>query len=330
MSRVVRIVLWTGFVLALILVALVLTIGPAALERGTKAYADRELEKRDVLFQFPNRPRVYWMGDSTIAKMSNPNPYPHLIEAALESEFPIESVNRSRPGADPYVHYMRMGQVLKADPVAIFIVANLRIMRPITMGRGILQLASFVPRSELPAASLLPWYGRSTTFPRVLLARTMSWSPIEKGVYTLDGAREMFHDALWTSKPARRAGWRIRNLYQAFRRYDTPITRFSPMVRMLAASVRMAVRHGVSATVIVAPVPVARLAKAGFYGPQFGERVEVLRSVVEGAGGHLIDLHAELVKSEFRDLSGHYNAQGAAHLADLLAPIVRERVESGM
>jgi len=323
-ARVAVIVLTTLGCLAL---AVWSVASPRFFKEGARLYAYRNFLMSPVRRRFPKRPLVVWMGDSTIAKSGKKRQYPTLVERGLEGVHAIESFNRSFPGADAYVHYSTMGRVLELDPAAVFIVANLRIMKPVALGIGVLQFASLIPREELPRTALLPWYGRGTTFPRVLLARALDWKLVDSGAYVIQGAREVFHDAVWTTRPRRRARWPYENIMNAIQALGEPISSSSPMVQMLAASVRMAASHGVPVTVVVAPVLGENLEQR--FGDRFGERFAMLRSVVERAGGELVDLHDLLTKYEFHDLSGHYTPGGAAHIADVLSPIVRRRVAEG-
>lgn len=320
MSRLVAIVAACITSLIVIVAATVVAIGSEAAHQG---FLDYRFRARFMgRFKHADRPLVAWLGDSTIALQPPHVPYPTYVEENLSDTLAIQTFNWSLPGLDQYNHYLVLGRVLSFRPDALFIVANLRLMNTAGSGSPILQLASMIPASELPRASLLPWHARSVTVPRLLLARALDWGPVETAAKLFDGVRKMFRDRLDAVPPSYHALDAAVRYAQAFRRFDTPISAGSPAVEMLSATVDMAVRHGVPTTVIVAPIPIGRLEKAHLYGPRTRQRIEVLRKAVEGAGGHLLDYHAILPAEEFADFTGHYTVEGKHHLADLLSPVV--------
>ncbi len=92
---------------------------------------------------------------------------------------------------------------------------------------------------------------------------------------------------------------------------------------MLGAAVRMATARGIPSLVVVVPIPWQELARNGWYDElRYGERISLLRRVVTANGGSLIDLHRELVDSEFSDNGGHLDTRGVEHLIRRLAPPV--------
>ncbi len=327
MKRLLTIAGSMGVGLVAVVVACGLVFGGKATSAGKSAYQIRRWVERPRVRLHPERPLVAWLGDSTTVGRRRSPPYPQMIEQELTSSLPIETFNYSQVGLNAYLYYMMLGPVLDQEPEAIFMLANPRLMLPEGAGRRILQMASMIPRAELPRALTLPWHARSVTIPRLLLARTISWPGVEQGLYFVEGVRTRFRDALKQTPPKRSEEDAVALINSALLAYDRPILENSPTVRMLGATVAMSVRHGVPTTVVITPMPIAVLRERGLYGPRFLERVAVLKRVVEAAGGHVVDLHAAVPPEEFVDKAGHYSPAGVSRMTKILAPIVRAQVE---
>lgn len=329
MSRVVTIVTSALLTLAVCYGVASVLRWPEATEVGARGYLVRRRFEGDFRRLREPQPLVAWMGDSTIYEGGAETPYTEVLDRhLLSSGLRIETYNRSMPGLDQFTHYSVLGRVLDLHPSALFIIANLRLMTPHGAGRPVLQLTSMIPADELPRAVQLPWHARSITVPRLLLARALDWDRLEKRLHFVEGLREMFRDMLHKSEPELGFLDRMKLFAAVIRNYGSPLSRRSPAVQMLAASVDMAVRRGVPTTVVVAPIPVQFLKGKGAYGPQTRRGIAALREVVEAAGGEVLDLHDALPQKEFRDKSGHYTKQGTQHMVSLLAPVVRRHVES--
>lgn len=321
------VVLVTAMVL---LVAAFVTVsriwGTTAIQAAQPTYEMRKLFGSQAKRHDPERPLVAWLGDSTLIRWEGMSNYPDILEERSEAtDHPIECFTQAAFGLDQYVHYMVLERALALEPSAVFVVVNLRLLGPTGAGRKILQLAPMIPRHELPRSALLPWYARSITWPRLLLARGLASQTVSRAVYTLEGLRILFRDRIHTTNP--KISWveSSRSLGKNLRMYDTPISERSPSVEMLAATVERVERRGIPAVAVVVPVPVAILQSKGLLSPQIPDRIDALRQSVEGSGGELIDLSRALEMDDFRDKSGHYNEQGFAKMADLMQPVV-ERV----
>ncbi|HXJ37546.1 MAG TPA: hypothetical protein VMS22_26255 [Candidatus Eisenbacteria bacterium] len=267
---------------------------------------------------------VVWLGDSTLMELTMPS-YPSVIQRKDLNPLRMRSANLCTPGFDFFGYYTLIGPVLDLRPRVVVLVAHLRLFDPGGTNRGFTDLAGLIPGDELPRAVTLPIAARGLTAPRLLLARLID---TDWGVWTFlvaEGLRNDFQEAgfwsaLGTSKRPR-LGPAMAGIAG---RYAAALTPGHPLVRFAGETVRMATARGVPALVVVTPIPWEWLTARGTYDPAaVAAHVEVLRRVVEANGGTLLDLHDALTKPEFRDLGGHFSAQGADKMAALVWPALQ-------
>ena len=105
----------------------------------------------------------------------------------------------------------------------------------------------------------------------------------------------------------------------------------SASTTMLAATVRHARSSGAKVLVVVSPVPVGFLLGASAWdGSGYGRLTAHYRTVVEEAGGELVDLHGMVRLDGFRNAMGftplgaHLNSRGAVKVAAKLGPRIAE------
>ncbi len=310
-------------------------LGAGAVAVGRDLYSHRDILRAHVVRRFPDRPLVVWLGDSTIVTMGRPS-YPELIGALVGRSEPVESRVVALPGLDFFHFYFLLGPVLDLRPDVVVLLAHLRMFN-LPAGRTFNDLASLLPARELLATTRLPLQQHGLTLPGLLLARCLRAPAGEEALYFFEGARALFQEAgFWdglgpngvTPLAALRNLVRVQS--QTLAGYDVALSPRQPTVRMMGAAVAMAVRGGARTVVVASPVPYDVLARRGWYDADvYRERIGVLGATVERSGGTLIDLHDALARAEFADQSGHYNEEGTAHLAALLAPVIRDALHDG-
>jgi hypothetical protein len=317
----------------------VTSIGPAAEEAGRGAYGYRAVYEREFAPRTGDRPLVAWLGDSTMLSIGRAE-YPAVVGRLLARDG-VDPETRVVAGhlLDFYSFYFLAGPVLDLRPDLLVLMAHLRLFhrRPLTI-EGIRisfnDLASFLPTDELPTALGLPLHERGLSVPTLLLARLLRFETGERALYLGEGLRHLAQQALdrahVADTPPAAPDLRVRWELAALGDYDATISRREPVVRMMEATVRMAVRRGVPTVVIGSPIPSAALAAHALWNADAdAERFRTLAQAVTDAGGRFVDLHLALAPDEFSDMAGHYTPAGIDHMARLLVPIVRAAVERG-
>jgi hypothetical protein len=143
--------------------------------------------------------------------------------------------------------------------------------------------------------------------------------------YFAEGARLLYHDAAFWNPlgPAVPPPVFDGRVVEALRVFDVAISRRQPTVRMLEATVRMVADSGRTAIVVGVPIPYEALRTTDWYDPAvYQSRFDVLRGVVEEAGGRFIDLHDALPAAQLADYAGHFTSEGAQRLAEVIWPQV--------
>jgi hypothetical protein len=191
-------------------------------------------------------------------------------------------------------------------------------------------LSSYLLPAFLPRTFLLPLADRQLSPARVLIAQALRFPGPEQAFYTAEGLRQLYQEA----PPLAALG--PQNLpfvfdpreWDTLRDYEMTLSRAQPAMQMLEATVRVVTESGRVALVVANPIPVEAMSSRPWYDAAAVERnVDLLRAVVEGAGGMFVDLHRLLPQSEFKDFGGHYLPPGASHTADAVWPSVREALQ---
>jgi hypothetical protein len=301
------------------------SVGPSAFERGRSEYAYRARLDR-VMTSAPRSHRlVAWVGDSTIWGRRAPS-FPQLLRPSLR-KVGGAGVVVAVPGFDAYAFYFVMGSILRMDPHVVVIVARLPAFHLKGTNQSISynDLSSDIPLSALPRSFLLPLADRRLSPARIVLAQGLNVPAAERAFYTAEGLRFLYEDApfwapLGAPVPPKVFDGRVAD---ELKRFDIPLTRRFPSVRMLGATVQMVTDAGRTAIVVGMPIPIDALRKrAWFDATVYAARFDALRAVVETAGGRFLDLHDLLPQDEFVDFAGHFNKQGAHHLAERIWPEV--------
>ncbi|MGH0031132.1 MAG: hypothetical protein ACQGVC_15160 [Myxococcota bacterium] len=299
-----------------------------AVEAGRRELEWRKPPRIDPVRAHPERPLLVFLGDSTFLPGHS---YPRLIARWYGRR--VETQILWWAGLEPFHHYLLSSRVAELDPTAVVIVAQTRIFwkrEPLWYADLMTQL----PPSELPRAMRLPFHARGVTLPRLALASLLGTLPgSEELVFAWTGVRELARDlpaARWIV-PASTPSTDPRNLQrhrlERFMRYARPIRPGHPALAALAATVERTVRGGARTLVLVSPVPVDRLSRAGLYdGAAFAEGVGAIARAVEGEGGELLDLHAILAEDDFTDQLGHMSESGTRKVATVVEPWLRKAI----
>ncbi|HWP65495.1 MAG TPA: hypothetical protein VNO26_06255 [Candidatus Limnocylindria bacterium] len=330
MFRVFGIVL--SFLLALALAgwALAVSVGPRALADGIELYQYRQYFDRILGDTAPRatRPMVVWLGDSTIMGGERPS-YPQLLRGQLHRKN-ADSLVIAGAAFDPYIYYFAVGRVIeRLNPSVVIMVAHLAAFSPRGSARIFRynDLSSYITPAQLPRAFLLPLAERELSPARLLLAQALNFDGPKRIFFGAEGLRELyakapFWAALGPPRPPRVFNPRMRDTLTS---YNVRVSRRQPTVRMLEAAVRVVTEAGRVAMVIATPIPHEALATRAWHDPaKMQQGFDVLREVVEGAGGMFVDLHRLLPQREFADYGGHFAATGAQHMSYAVWPMVRE------
>ncbi len=244
-------------------------------------FARVALERR-VHRESPDRPIIAWIGDSTLLHAKGIRPYPYRIAKSIGKTPPVQTVMLADLGIDSYLGYCLVAKLMTIDPEVVVIIANLRVLGTRTPRPGTLSLASFIPSDEMLNATFLPWHHRQITIPRLWLAQTLNWSPVEEGFFFYEGLRLTVRDQMYRSRLKHSLIDAVVQMKGLYSNYVRPLDQ--PVVEMLQAEVETVVRHGRRAIVVVTPIPVELLREKGLYSAAVQDRIAMLRVVVNDAG----------------------------------------------
>jgi hypothetical protein len=194
-------------------------------------------------------------------------------------------------------------------------------------------LLSMVPAAELARTAVLPLAARGMTIPRLLLARLLRYPWAEDALYVADGAQALVSEAEvpWLGPTPPALPNNLAMLRFALAASDVPVTPRHPVVRMMAATVRLARDAGVHVIVVGTPIPFEGMRKTPGYDPAlYRARYRTLADAVEEAGGVFVDLHDALAAQFFQDSVGHFYEAGARILANRLRPILTREVHEAL
>lgn len=307
-------------------------MGREAWARGADRYLYRITLERQIEEMAAARPDVVWMGDSTVLGLRAIS-YPQVLRGGLPG---VSYAVMGYLGSDFYTFYPVVGDLLEHHrPAVLVIVAHLRLFsdprddyaRTRTTRNDLL---SMVPADELPQTALLPLAARGMTIPRLLLARVLRYPWAEDALYMADGAQALVSEAElpWLGPTAAALPNNLAMMRLGLEASDVPVTRRHPVVRMMAATVRLARRAGVRVIVVGTPIPFEGMQRMLGYDPAlYLARFRTLGAAVEEAGGVFVDLHDALAAQYFQDVVGHFDATGARILANRLRPILTREVQ---
>jgi len=283
------------------------------------------------LLTLEERPAVVWVGDSTIMPVPGYPSYVWIVQKQVNEPAQGPGVAVEAAGFDFYAYWSLAGRIAAVRPKVVVLIANLRSFGLGRDGPLFNDLTGEIDLADLPRMLTLPYYIRGMTASGLLMARALRTELGEDVFLNFEATRRSLQDAAaWDvlgpiKRPgtrrevaARATGWMDR-LHAEF---DGPLVRESPLVQFAGATVSRLARDGISVLVVVTPFS-WETAGPKYYDPaRFAARIEILREVVEGNGGYLIDLHHALAARYFRDKDCHFTTDGAAEMANLLAPEV--------
>jgi hypothetical protein len=311
--------------------ATIVWLGPlwnASVEQGREKYGRRFAILNQLTRKNSEIPLIAWLGDSTMLRgISEIPPYPDLIRRELRGSQPFTNVIVAIPAQDAYHHYSLLGAVLELKPKAVFILANLRLFGAPRV-TNFLDLASWIPPAELGRALWLPWHERSITIPRLVMAQALRHETAEKVFFAAEGLRELFqNEVLPLLSRAGRPSTREEGIARTLREYTEELDGRHPVLRMIVAAVEMATRRGVRAVVVIPPMPLQAVERAGIAAAP-SEQAAALRRAVEPAGGELVALYDLLGAEGFRDEIDHLTMFGTRQVANALTPVVKASLPS--
>ena len=348
MHRVVTIVVVYLATLGLVAWAGVRHFGAAADEEGGGRYAHRpfvhkQLAPWSAFDQGATQRSLVWLGDSTILGFKGPS-YANALSQTLRPQG-VRSRILGWLGMDFYGYYFLTTAVMeRLHPDVLVLIAHLRLFAP----RRTLEIEGpFVERptfSDLasvlePAALVetpgLPLAERGLTPPRLALAQALRSARVEQLFRWWEGGRVLANRAvafaiLGPPQPGGSLMTKVAAVRVALAESDVEVTPAQPIVRMMGAAVRHAVRRGACVVVIGTPLPHETMAHTvGYDAERYARRFAVLRRVVEENGGTFVDLHEALGAAEFSDTAGHFTQAGADHMALLAGDVVRAAALEG-
>jgi hypothetical protein len=273
---------------------------------------------------------VVWIGDSTIMSMGH-RTYPEVIQRDFLAPFDVKTAVRSGPGFTFYQYYCLLGPVVASRPSLIVMVLNLLLMHEHPPINPV--LCSRLPMSALLGAAALPFGDADMPFPRLVRSQFLRWPTSRAAFHTFDLLRLSAHAAwlsTWQGDPPPappRSGPRPTAVF--LEQWRESASARDTSVRMLAAAVRLARSSGAAVLVVVSPAPMSVLRESDAWDvPAYARVIERYRTVVEDAGGELVDLHDTVPLEGFRAALGfkvvdaHLNTLGAERVAAALGPHV--------
>ncbi len=337
--------------LAFALAVLVASAWAAATLRGAKAVSEgaRAYRHRGLLGQVrrthTDRPLVVWLGDSTIMANLEGGPYPDVVSRAIGADTPMESLVIATQGLTFYQTYFLMRDVLELQPALVVAVANVRSLHPSVAIDVRSDLASALHPRDLPAAMQLPFAEAGISLARLVLYQGLRCEAVERALYFFTGLRALARDTWWGRwvllDPVLPAPLQRVVLAQTmgsrqdavtaywFRAFSFEVVPANPILRMMAATVRMASHAGVPVIVVGNPLPRGMLRDGGGYDePRTARSYAVIRDAVHAAGGTFLDLHASLEDADFSDRWGHLGVTGVQRMTVILEPLVRAALAS--
>lgn len=335
MNRITRIAVSMSLSLIVMSVFAYLSYGRVAEELGAEhRYYTSIVNKR--VDDVPNHPWLAWIGDSTMRPRSDLDLTSYPLEVGRRiRRHAISNWELTLPGLDPFHYYFLLSPIIERQPDTLVLAATLRTFQGPRPGMERNYLCAFMNTDLLAEAVTLPFYARGMTIPDVLFCPFLRQPIIQRSVLITDGLRRLFIESeLWgavdyprTKPDLTEARTNISRYLQSA--YGQPVTEDTPAVVLLEAAVRMATNRGIPTLVILSAVPIDLLQRYGMYDAEIlARRVAVVRTVVERAGGRLLDLHDVVPASEMRDQSGHLNADGIQHVSDIVEPVVLQMIRS--
>lgn len=329
MNRLVTIAIVFLGCLALVVAAVLYRAGPDVMRLGhfvrpTRIEVEKMVSKREA-----NPPDVLWIGDSTMLEGVRVPSYADLTAERLEERGAGVAEDHALValvGTDFFHFYCILGRALDLKPKLIVLVAHLRMFDG---QRGdFMELCSFLPAAELPRALTLPFRTKNVGPLELLGYQLLGVPGVEPAFLAYEGAQRLIQDRDPTGLLVRSPTYFERLGREAgmteldyLRLYDVALERDDPTVEMMESTIAIAREAGAEVLVIASPIPYEKLEENGLYR---GESIELIREVVEESGGRFLDAHRALTSDLYRDDAGHYTAEGAARLADLVAPAVQD------
>ena len=334
-----RVAVVIGTFLVLVVTAAVVTYRTAAgagREAGLGLYKHRwtviaRLRRVDASPKV--RPDIVWVGDSTIMAVDHYPSYIPMVMASLPRSKRVRDLGLGEAGMDFYAYWSIAGRIAALRPKLVVLIANLRSFAPGGSAQPFNDLTAEIDLDDLPRMLALPYYVRGMTAPGLLLARTLRTDLGEDLFLSYEGIRRNLQDAaawdvLGPSAPPEGIPELVRHYQRVARameaEFDRPITSGSPLVRFAGATVARLARENIMVLVVVTPFAWERYVPTHYEPGRFATRIAMLRRVVEQNGGQLLDLHRALTKQYFRDPDCHFTTEGAAEMARLLTPEIRQ------
>ena len=316
------------------------TGGTPAIDFGAIRQVRSALSKSEAAAKRGRSPRIVFLGDSTATFAQGfPNvvqEFQRTLRRSKLKKFHLSAA--AYPMMTPIDYFYAVHEIADSQPDAVVATVNLGV------------LGSRVPRTDMagmiPASSALwaqryPLHKFGLTFDRLLLASAIvqtsaisSWRPIKERQTRLGDWRTLRvqEDLDRDQSGKQRVYLNHISMVEGQRRADETGTRHlfgdlldgvtpnHPMVRMLEGTVSVLRERGIVVVLYVNPVNIEWFDRVGLSERKgLHQTIAVIRAMVEGHGGTLVDLHEMLPDAGFKDAAGHMHAKRPHRAAHRIA-----------
>lgn len=285
-------------------------------------------------------PVVLYFGDSTVSSYEPGRALPQLTRVRLRrthgyDRLYLESLAGPGSGIDHYAYFA--DRIAKARPdVVIWQLAFFHFTDRWMDANGAPELVGYVAAERLPEILALPYERLRLSLSDIVLQQGIvrlgfhdAHRKLRKNQLRFARLREPLEEALNPNRgrsPESRArslrgrqsmlahvDQTLRNRYSALGErghFESTLEGLDPddlRLHLLRSGIATLRRQGIQVLVYMNPTNLDHLRRLGMYDEAgIARTLEVVRSEVERAGGHFLDLHALLADEDFKDPPGHF------------------------